>query len=260
MDDADFHALPLHAPPEVVAASTAAVHGERGVESYRLDRLWCLNLYQGEGVLRLRGRDYPFHTGCASITPPGTDFRFTFACRTVKTWVHFAPHGDRTTLIPVMKDLKSGFTPFRTSLAQACIWLHSEPERATARIWDALWQLSAPQPLAVGTSHPALAAALDYIEQQLENPLGPTGIARKSGISPTHLNRLFRQHLGQAIMDHVRQRRADRAAHLLQHTTLPIGRIGELVGIPDPHLFNKTIRAVLGKAPRLVRSDKGDCR
>lgn len=255
MDDADRHVISLQNPPEVVAASTAAVHGERGVERYRLEHLWCLNLYQGEGVLRLRGRDYPFHTGCASITPPGSDYRFTFSCRTVKTWVHFAPRGERTISIPVLQDLKSRFNPLRISVAQACIWLNSEPERATARIWDALWMLTAAQPNKAGAAHPAVAAALDFIEQQLENPLGPAGIARKSGISPTHLNRLFRQHVGHAIMDHVRQRRAERAAHLLQHTTLPIGRIGELVGIPDPHLFNKTVRAVLGKAPRQVRID-----
>ena len=154
MDEADRLQVPLQCAPHVVAASTAAIHGERGIESYRLDRLWCLNLYQGEGVLRLLGRDYPFHTGCASITPPGTEYRFTFACRTVKTWIHFAPQGDSTRPIAIMQDLARPFTQIRASLAEACVWLHGEPERATARIWDALWRLSEPQPVPAAAAHP----------------------------------------------------------------------------------------------------------
>ena len=37
------------------------------------------------------------------------------------------------------------------------------------------------------------------------------------------------------------------------HTSLPVGRIGDMVGIDDPHLFNTTIRRELCKAPRELR-------
>ena len=45
----------------------------------------------------------------------------------------------------------------------------------------------------------------------------------------------------------------ERARYLLEHSTMPIKAIARDVGIPDLHLFNKTVRRELGKSPREVR-------
>jgi len=40
---------------------------------------------------------------------------------------------------------------------------------------------------------------------------------------------------------------------LLVYSTLPVKVIASEVGIPDLHLFNKTIRRELGHSPRAIR-------
>lgn len=245
--------LRLERPPRIASASAAAIHGERGDESYRLPRLWCLNLYRGEGVLELRGDRFPFHPGCVSVTPPDTDYRFSFRSRTIKTWVHFAPEAVGAAMqIPVMQDLGPDFEALRAAVVDACAWRQSEPSRATARIWDVLWRLVG-RPQGAGGQHPVVQQACEHIEQCLGNQLSPEGVARRCGCSATHLNRLMRQAKGLSLMDYVRARRVERAVHLLRQTTLSIGRIGGIVGIPDQHQFNKTVRRVVGKSPRAVR-------
>jgi AraC family transcriptional regulator len=245
--------LCLEQPPRIAAAAANAVHGEHGPEQYRLAGLWCLNLYQGEGTFTVNGQTHHFRPGCASLTPPGVDYAFTFSCRTVKTWVHFAPAAGPTVRVPVMADLGDRFAQVQVNLVEACVALHSERARATARIWDVLWRLVGSDSASETEANPILRSAIDFVEYHLVHALAPDGIARACGISPTHLNRLMRKRFGLATMDYVRRRRAERAGHLLRHTSLPVGRIGEMVGIDDPHMFNKTIRRELGKAPRDLR-------
>ncbi len=247
--------LHLDRPPRIAAASAAAVHGERGDECYRLPHLWCLNLYRGEGILELRGERHPFWPGCASVTPPDTDYRFSFKSRTVKSWVHFAPDPSGSAVhVPVMQDLGSTFASFREAVGDACACRMSEPHRATARVWDVLWRLVA-RPQSSEWGHPILRLASDHIEQYLHMALSPEGIALRCKCSATQLNRLMRKTNGLSVMAYVRQRRVQHAVHLLRQTTLSIGRIGEIVGIPDQHLFNKTVRRELGHSPRAVRQE-----
>jgi len=74
-----------------------------------------------------------------------------------------------------------------------------------------------------------------------------------AGTHNNHLTRLFHTTYGVTISAYIRQRRAERARHLLLHSTLPIKAIAAQVGIADLHLFNKTIRRVLHDSPRRVR-------
>ena len=49
------------------------------------------------------------------------------------------------------------------------------------------------------------------------------------------------------------QRRIERAQMLLVATNMPIHRIGQLVGMPDPQYFNKSFRRCTGMPPSLAR-------
>jgi transcriptional regulator GlxA family with amidase domain len=63
----------------------------------------------------------------------------------------------------------------------------------------------------------------------------------------------MRAETGMSIAQYVRHRRMQRALHLLRYSDLPIKQIGEAVGVPDPHFFNKLVRRAFGRPPREIR-------
>lgn len=252
------HPIPLSRPPAILRMSGRAVHGLRGPEHYRLDRFWCLNLFQGEGELSIDGKVFPFRSGYAGITWPDTNLLYTFRGKTIKTWAHFIPHEEGGAIdIPVMQDLGADFDRLRTELQMVSSLYRAQPERAVARLWDILWRIV---PLGRARSsdephrHPILAGAMDYIDMHIAETIEVRTLARKMGTSQTHLNRLFKAAIDSTAGDYIRQRRLDWAQHLLAHTTMPIKAIAHQVGIPDPQHFNKTMRRYFGSAPSELRA------
>lgn len=251
------HAIPLSSPPAILRMSGRAVHGLRGPEHYRLDRFWCLNLFQGEGELTIDGDTFPFKSGYAGITWPDADLVYTFRRRTIKTWAHFIPHTGGAAEIPIMQDLGADFDRLRTDLQSVSSLYRAQPERAVSRLWDILWRI-VPQQTQPSPNdphrHPVVAKAMDEIDLHIAETIEVSQLSVTLQISQTHLNRLFKAAVGTTVGGYIRSRRLDWAKHLLSHTTLPIKVIAHRVGIPDPQHFNKTMKRQFGKAPSRIRA------
>ena len=252
--------LPLKSCPMIAQMNGRSQHGHRGIEHYRLNQIWCLNLYEGTGQLRIAGHVLPIRPGYASITVPDHDMDYRFDGPATLTWAHFIPvRGAGTQPIPAMLDLAGDFDRIRLSIQHAAAVLAEKPERAAARVWEVLWEItelgdvSAPPHAAL---HPALSLVFGQIHARLAEPLSIEDLAKSADISQTHLNRLFRQAAGQTVSEYIRTRRLDRARHLLRYSTLPIKSIAAEVGIPDPHLFNKTVRKAFGGPPTAFRKTR----
>lgn len=117
---------------------------------------------------------------------------------------------------------------------------------------ELLLGLAAPDTAPVRSAATARAAAI--IDTRFSEPLTVTAIAAEVGRSQSHLARVFRAAYGMTIPHRLISRRADHARYLLESTDLPIWRIAERVGIPDPHHFNKTIRRLHGRSPSAIRA------
>ena len=251
------HLIPLIQPPSILRMSGRRVHGLRGTERYRLDRFWCLNLFEGEGELAIADQVLPFRTGYAGITWPGENLVYRFKAKTVKTWVHFIPQEDgRAVDIPVMQDLGAEFERVRAELQMISSLYRAQPERAVARLWDILWHLvpmQAADPSAEPLKHPLVARAMDEIDMHIAETIEVEALAGELCVSQTHLNRLFKAAIGMTVGNYLRHRRMEAAGHLLMHTTMPIKEIGGQVGLPDPQHFNKAIRGHFGQSPRALR-------
>jgi len=256
------HSIPLMSPPRILRMSGRRIHGLHGQERYRLERFWCLNLFQGEGELRIANKTVPFRHGYAGITWPGEDLVYTFRERTIKTWVHFIPQDEPANAhieVPVMQDLGEEFERIRAELQMLSSFYRVQPTRAVARLWDILWALvpeHAPGPAGATLQHPVVSRAMDEIDMHLAEKIEVEALANELDISQTHLNRLFREATGSTVGDYIRSRRMDVALHLLCHTTMPIKQVSWNVGIPDLQYFNKAVRARFGQAPRLLRANK----
>jgi transcriptional regulator GlxA family with amidase domain len=133
-------------------------------------------------------------------------------------------------------------------------WRSGQHRRAEARLWDILWRLVEPASLELPRRHVAVERAQTLIEGRLGEALSVEALAREVGISHNQLTRLFRAACGQTVSSYIQTRRAERAAHLLRHTTLPAKAISTQVGANDLQAFNKLLRRHTGASPRQVRN------
>lgn len=249
--------VPLGAKPRI-SQMGIGVHGSVPVERYLMPRLWCLHFYRYEAEMMINGRLFPILPGFVSLVPPGTRLEYRYKGRSQHCYAHFyLPVGGSDTMtIPAMLDLGREFETVNRLLEQAVEFFPNQRLRAEIRLWDILWQLSARsshQSSEAVQMHPSVQKALQLVELHLQEPIYVTELAKKVGLSQNHLIRLFRASVGTTVVGYIRDRRLQRATHLLKNSTLSIKGIAHEVGIKDLHLFNKVIRRAHGVSPRKVR-------
>ena len=244
----------LERPPAIHYASRATFRTAR--KSWRLS-FWCVHLYRYTAELRLDGKQFPIRPGYVGIIPPGVFKEYHFHGRSEQLAAHFslpaAPGGVESHL-PAMQDLGRDFEEVWSDFQQAVGYLPTQPRRAEARLWDLLWRLTDYGKPEKGHLTTPVEHARRSIEENLGKRISVENLAEEAGISHNHLTRIFRESLGNTVVGYIRDRRVQRAQHLLLHSTLPIKAIATEVGLSDLHLFNKTIRRMLGNSPRAIRA------
>ncbi|MFE7035663.1 helix-turn-helix domain-containing protein [Streptomyces sp. NPDC057621] len=249
----------LGEPPVVVNAGVG-VHGVASrTDVFRLPELWQLHLYQYEAELTVDGTPHLIRPGRVGLVPPGATVRYRYRGRSEHLYAHLrvAAAGEPRT-VPVLQDAGAELPLLTELLLQAVASAPNEPERTRAEIWTALWRIARLAPAAARPGpHPAVTAAMAYIEGRLATPLTVPAVARAAGVSHNHLTRLFRATTGATVVAYIRRRRLDRARHLLRASTLSIPAVAASVGIPDLQAFNKACRRELGASPRALRGGTG---
>lgn len=104
--------------------------------------------------------------------------------------------------------------------------------------------IAAPAP-----ADPVVQRTIEHINRQLAGDLSPATLARNAGISPRHLSRLFRTHVGQTPTRYVRQVRAEAAAQLLATTSLPVARVAQRCGFGTSEALRSAFIATYGVPP-----------
>jgi AraC family transcriptional regulator, regulatory protein of adaptative response / DNA-3-methyladenine glycosylase II len=114
----------------------------------------------------------------------------------------------------------------------------------------------------VGSGAPELVcqAVQMIIYGALDDGGTEAALARRVGLSPRHLNRLFLQHLGATPDQLARSRRAHFARRLLDDTDLTVLDIAFASGFGSLRQFNRTMREVFRAAPTdlRLRRHRGD--
>jgi AraC-like DNA-binding protein len=248
--------MALHTRPRVRQIGVN-VHGKRYMlENYRMLGHYSVHLYRYHARLLANGNWYEISPGTATVFSPTSDLSYHFNGPSEHVYAHFTfeAGAQPSVSIPLQIFPAGAFTRLDETMRQAIGWFASNPLRTEVRVWDVLWELSS---LTTGAGsqqdHPALSRATEWIERHLAEPMRMATLAEHAGVSHNHLIRLFRLHKQTTILEYVRKRRVERARSLLLHTTRPIKTIAAEVGIGDLHLFNKTVRRELGKAPSELR-------
>lgn len=247
--------LPLQSRPMLHQAGTGT-HGHLPVERFLLPKLWAIHCYPYWATLALKGQTFSIRPGCISVIPPGTPIEYRYRGRSRHVYAHFSFPGEAPAhqALPLFDYWGRDFAGLERQLQQVAAYADPSRNRAEAVLWNLLWQLSDRIPQETGdASHPAMEKACQIIETELSSPISIPHLAARTGFSHNHLSRLFREEKNSTIVEYIRKRRMQLARHLLVETTLPIKQVANQSGIPDLHLFNKTVRRELGGPPREIR-------
>lgn len=107
-------------------------------------------------------------------------------------------------------------------------------------------------------NHPEeLVRLIAHVEATYMQSITVTDLADSIGRSRSHVLKLFRKHMGISPKHYINKRQLKQACELLLSTTIPIGEVGQAVGVPDPFHFSKLFRKNLKVTPTAYRLNHG---
>ena len=95
--------------------------------------------------------------------------------------------------------------------------------------------------------------AVAFIDEHLQTRLTVETVAADAGLSVSQFTRLFRQDVGSTPSAYVNGLRMERAALLLERTSLSVMEVMTQVGVTDPSHFARDFRRAHGFSPRAFR-------
>jgi AraC-like DNA-binding protein len=95
-----------------------------------------------------------------------------------------------------------------------------------------------------------------HIDRNFEKPASMPLLAKVSGLSPQHLNKLYQSHYGENPLDYLWRLRTRQGAFLLQHTGLRVSQIAYRSGFKTPNHFARCIKKRFGISPRALRAQR----
>ncbi|MFA9378403.1 MAG: helix-turn-helix domain-containing protein [Lachnotalea sp.] len=104
-----------------------------------------------------------------------------------------------------------------------------------------------------------IAKIKKYIEDHFTEDICLDDIAKVSGYSKYHMNRLFFESTGQTIHNYIRERRLYEATELLTNTDKAIVEIALIVGYTSQQSFTRAFGQMFGITPQIYRNSNVIC-
>ena len=104
-------------------------------------------------------------------------------------------------------------------------------------------------PTRIGVRHPKLSAVIQMMEQNIEEPISPSILARDVGMSTRQLERLFRRYLNRSPKRYYMEIRLQKARNLLMQTDMSVINVALACGFASPSHFSKCYRAHYATTP-----------
>jgi AraC family transcriptional regulator, glycine betaine-responsive activator len=104
-------------------------------------------------------------------------------------------------------------------------------------------------PARIGARHPKLVSIIEKMEDNLEDPLSPSTLAKQATLSTRQLERLFRRYLDRSPKRYYLELRLKKARSLLLQTDLSVINVALACGFSSPSHFSKCYRAHYNRTP-----------
>ncbi len=104
-------------------------------------------------------------------------------------------------------------------------------------------------PTRIGVRHPKLSAVIQIMENNIEEPISPSILAKDIGMSTRQLERLFRRYLSRSPKRYYMELRLQKARNLLMQTDMSVINVALACGFASPSHFSKCYRAHYNTTP-----------
>ncbi|MEM7521125.1 MAG: GlxA family transcriptional regulator [Pseudomonadota bacterium] len=98
-------------------------------------------------------------------------------------------------------------------------------------------------PTRIGVRHPKLSLVIQMMENNIEEPISPSLLAKDVGMSTRQLERLFRRYLNRSPKRYYMELRLQKARNLLMQTEMSVINVALACGFASPSHFSKCYRA-----------------
>ncbi|MBB6215254.1 AraC family transcriptional regulator [Anaerosolibacter carboniphilus] len=95
--------------------------------------------------------------------------------------------------------------------------------------------------------------SIEYIEERLKEKIKLEKLAEKVYLSEFHYHRLFRNMVGEPVMEYIRKRRLSEAAKELKDTKRKVADIALDYQFGSPEAFTRAFKRMYGISPREFR-------
>ncbi|SDI06495.1 Transcriptional regulator GlxA family, contains an amidase domain and an AraC-type DNA-binding HTH domain [Lutimaribacter saemankumensis] len=112
-------------------------------------------------------------------------------------------------------------------------------------------------PTRIGVRHPKLSQVIQKMEQNIEEPISPSILAKEVGMSTRQLERLFRRYLNRSPKRYYMELRLQKARNLLMQTDMSVINVALACGFASPSHFSKCYRAHYNTTPYRERGSQG---
>ncbi|WP_184012035.1 GlxA family transcriptional regulator [Rubricella aquisinus] len=113
-------------------------------------------------------------------------------------------------------------------------------------------------PTRIGVRHPKLAAVIQAMEHNIEEPVSPSALASDVGMSTRQLERLFRRYLNRSPKRYYMELRLQKARNLLLQTDMSVINVALACGFTSPSHFSKCYRAHFETTPYRERGTRAN--
>ncbi|NNE51412.1 MAG: GlxA family transcriptional regulator [Sulfitobacter sp.] len=104
-------------------------------------------------------------------------------------------------------------------------------------------------PTRIGVRHPKLSQVIQMMENNIEEPISPSLLAKEVGMSTRQLERLFRRYLNRSPKRYYMELRLQKARNLLMQTDMSVINVALACGFASPSHFSKCYRAHYDTTP-----------
>ncbi len=104
-------------------------------------------------------------------------------------------------------------------------------------------------PTRIGVRHPKLSTVIQIMENNIEEPISPSILAKDVSMSTRQLERLFRRYLNRSPKRYYMELRLQKARNLLMQTDMSVINVALACGFASPSHFSKCYRAHYNTTP-----------
>lgn len=237
----------------------------------------------GSGRVRVGADSLEVRRGDLVLVRPGTEHDYgTVGTHWENWWAHFQPRRDwhdwwsLPEAMPGVAHVRLGRPSETDRVLSALTRLHLDAQRAGLSPTDGTYVRVLDQSLAVQLAlnaieevlliataslrqdtrplDPRVRLVLDAITTDPSRPYTLAMLARMTQMSVSRLAHLFKEQVGDSIMNVVVGLRLQRATELLVATDLSVSQVAQSVGFESPHYFSRQFGQRFGQSPTRYRS------